>query len=144
MTDYISNINGEAIGGYITGGQWQKKGIYLASNISMNGNSTNTYAIDLPDDGCPYEIIGWLVAYTGTDTNGAQADIYIQNANDEFTNRFLTDRVRHSSRMSGGGTFRLILPSSSNRQLKLSTKNTQPIAGTYLFWSWYRRIGTND
>lgn len=146
-TDYISNIQTpdgtHTIGGYITGGQWVWKGIYLASNISMNGNSTNTYNLDLPDDGCSYEIIGWFVTYTASSTNGTQADVYIQNVNNEFINRIITDRVRNSGTMSGGSSFRLIVPSEKSRKLKITTSNSAGISGAYLYWSWYRRIGTN-
>lgn len=141
MTDFIDKINGYSVGGDAVNGEWIRKGTYLAGNVNLSQNNTNTYTLALPDDNYDYEIIGWIAIDSAAST-GARALAQIRNGADNFLQKVGTDYARRNYVVQGCGTFRMVIPANA-RQLKITAEG-ENITGMYIRWSWYRRLGWND
>lgn len=153
MTDYISNINGNSLGGDVFDGQLNIYDVSISvfSNITFTADQWRTYSLAniIPDDGYDYEVQfeGW--ANTGT-TSGNMASLYLysgtatssDNSNSYYA-RVCSARTRASSNQQVGGT--VVLPIiASDKKVTARNQDSSGTSGNIsLNVKSMKRIGTN-
>lgn len=121
-------------------GQWVKLDQIIMNNVNLNGTSTLTYTLPLPNDGYDYEVLLSGSAITGTTSGNAivlqlSSNIVGSNIICWTTNRG-TSGI--SARTGGNG----IIPVSSSHKIFVS-RGDDYTGTASLYMRAYRRIGTN-
>ena len=152
MTDYISNINGETIGGKnFDNSTWTYpvvNGTSQIASVSLTGtHQTRTYDISgfFPDDACYYEITIEGNIGTGT-TSGNGVDCWIYPSSSVTGTYYRLGRTvtrTSSNNISGGQVTVPIAP--NDRHITLSSGDSTSGTATFsLYLKGIKRLGLNS
>ena len=143
-TQYVSNINSDAIGGKLLNGQWIGANHDIATGLSITTGTAKEYDLSeyLPDDNYNYEVMFTVTGRTGT-TSGNAATIRVGLSSTASDNPVVFKQItRASNYMVNGGNGRVVI--GSNRKVYIGNTGGSTSTNINFVARAYRRVGTNS
>ena len=143
-TQYVSNINSDAIGGKLLNGQWVGANHDIATGLSITTGTAKEYDLSeyLPDDDYNYEVMFTVTGRTGTKSGNA-ATIRVGLSSTASDNPVVFKQVtRASNYMVNGGNCRVVI--GSNRKIYIGNTGGSTSTNINFVARAYRRVGTNS